>query len=71
MKKIAKQLTGVIKKTERTFENDSNYNELKEAVEQYNELIKLGVIKKRGYGLMSIDQTDIKQPTFNSIISWR
>lgn len=43
-----------------------NYEELRAAADSYNEMVKLGIIKKRGYSLLSIDQANIKQPAFNS-----
>ncbi len=66
MKKITEQVIKIIDDTENDFEDESNYKELMEASEKYNKMVKLGIVKKRGYNLLSIDQTDIKQPTFNS-----
>lgn len=66
MEKIDKQIIKIIDDTEKDFKGETNYEELREASEIYNEMIKLGIIKKRGYNLFSIDQTDIKQLTFNS-----
>lgn len=66
MKKIIEQITKIISNTEDDFKGDSNYEELKDASEKYNEMVRLGIIKKKGYNLLSIDQTNIKQPSFNS-----
>ncbi len=66
MGKISEQIIKIISDTEKDFEGKINYEELRKASESYNEMVKMGVIKKRGYNLLSIDQTNIKQPTFNS-----
>ncbi|HBI23388.1 MAG TPA: hypothetical protein DDX84_04110 [Nitrospiraceae bacterium] len=66
MEKISEQIIKIIGDTEKDFEGKSNYEELRKASESYNEMVKMGLIKKRGYNLLSIDQTNIKQPTFNS-----
>ena len=66
MEKISEQIIKIISDTEKNFEGEINYEELRKASENYNEMVKMGVIKKRGYNLLSIDQTNIKQPTFNS-----
>lgn len=66
MEKITEQVIRIIGNTEKGFEGENNYEELKEASERYNEMIKLGIFKKKGYNLLSIDQTNIKQPAFNS-----
>jgi len=66
MEKISEQIIKIISDTEKNFEGEINYEELRKASESYNEMVKMGVIKKRGYNLLSIDQTNIKQPTFNS-----
>ena len=66
MEKISEQIIKIISDTEKNFEGEINYEELRKASESYNEMVKMGVIKKRGYNLISIDQTNIKQPTFNS-----
>ncbi|MBM4055488.1 MAG: hypothetical protein FJ264_12670 [Planctomycetes bacterium] len=66
MEKIDKQIIKIIDDTEKDFKGETNYEDLREASEIYKEMIKLGIIKKRGYSLLSIDQTNIKQPTFNS-----
>ena len=66
MEKISEQIIKIISVTEKDFEGEINYEELRKASESYNEMVKMGVIKKRGYNLLSIDQTNIKQPTFNS-----
>lgn len=66
MEKISEQINKIIIDAEKNFESKINYEELRKASESYNEMVKMGVIKKRGYNLLSIDQTNIKQPTFNS-----
>ena len=66
MEKISEQIIKIISDTEKNFESEINYEELRKASESYNEMVKMGLIKKRGYNLISIDQTNIKQPTFNS-----
>jgi len=66
MEKISEQIIKIISDTEKNFEGEINYEELRKASESYNEMVKMGLIKKRGYNLISIDQTNIKQPTFNS-----
>jgi hypothetical protein len=66
MERIVDQISRVIDNTINDFEGDTNYNDLKEASDNYNELARLGIIKKKGYSLLSIDRTNIKQPTFNS-----
>jgi hypothetical protein len=66
MEKISKQIIKIIDDTEKDFKGETNYEELREASERYNEMIKLGIIKKRGYNLLSIDHANIKQPTCNS-----
>ena len=66
MEKISEQIIKIISDTEKNFEGEINYEELRKASESYNEMVKMGVIKKRGYNLLSIDQTNINQPTFNS-----
>ena len=66
MEKISEQIIKIISDTEKNFEGEINYEELRKASESYNEMVKMGVIKKRGYNLLSLDQTNIKQPTFNS-----
>ena len=66
MEKISEQIIKIIGDTEKDLEGKSNYEELRKASESYNEMVKMGLIKKRGYNLISIDQTNIKQPTFNS-----
>ncbi len=66
MEKIDKQISKIIDDTEKDFKGETNYEELREASESYNEMVRMGIIKKRGYNLLSIDQTNIKQPTFNS-----
>ena len=66
MEKISEQIIKLIGDSEKDFEGETNYEELREASERYNEMVKLGIIKKRGYSLLSIDQANIKQPTFNS-----
>ena len=66
MEKISEQIIKIISDTEKNFEGEINYEELRKAFESYNEMVKMGVIKKRGYNLLSIDQTNINQPTFNS-----
>lgn len=65
MEKISEQIIKIISNTERNFEGEANYEELKKAAESYNEMIKMGIIKKRGYNLLSIDQVN-KQPAYNS-----
>ena len=66
MEKICEQLIKIISDTEKNLKGEFNYEELRKAAESYNEMVKMGIIKKRGYNLLSIDQTNIKNPTFNS-----
>lgn len=66
MEKLSEQITKVADDFEKEFAGDINYEELRAASENYNEMVKLGILKKRGYSLLSIDQTNIKQPAFNS-----
>lgn len=66
MEKISEELSKLIDETEKDFEGDNNYKELKDAVDKYNDMLKQGIIKKRGYNLLSIDQANIKHPIFNS-----
>lgn len=66
MEKISEQINKIIIDAEKNFEGEIDYEELRKASESYNEMVKMGVIKKRGYNLLSIDQTTINQPTFNS-----
>ena len=66
MEKISEQIIKIISDAEKNFKGEVAYEELRKASESYNEMVKMGVIKKRGYNLLSIDQTNIKQPTFNS-----
>lgn len=66
MEKISEQIIEIINGTEKKFKGSSNFEELRKASEIYNEMLKMGIIKKRGYNLLSIDQTNIKHPTFNT-----
>ncbi len=66
MEKISEQIIKLIGDAEKDFAGEINYEELRAAVDSYNEMVKLGITKKRGYSLLSIDQANIKQPAFNS-----
>lgn len=66
MEKISEQIIKIISDAEKNFKGEAAYEELRKASENYNEMVKMGVIKKRGYNLLSIDQTNINQLTFNS-----
>ncbi|OGV98015.1 MAG: hypothetical protein A2Z59_06190 [Nitrospinae bacterium RIFCSPLOWO2_02_39_17] len=66
METLSEQITKLASDFEKEFEGEINYEELRAAAESYNEMVKLGIIKKRGYSLLSIDQTNIRQPAFNS-----
>lgn len=66
MEKISEQITKLIGDSEKDFAGEINYEELRAAADSFNEMVKLGIIKKRGYSLLSIDQANIKQPVFNS-----
>lgn len=65
MELISEQIVKLICDAENDFAGEINYEELKEASDSYNEMVKLGIVKKRGYSLLSIDQANIKQPSFN------
>jgi hypothetical protein len=67
MEKIDEQVSKIITDDEEKFKDEKHYEELKEALIIYNEMLKSGIIKKRGYNLISIDQINIKQPVFNSV----
>ena len=66
METLSEQITKLASDFEKELEGEINYEELRAAAESYNEMVKLGIIKKRGYSLLSIDQTNIRQPAFNS-----
>jgi hypothetical protein len=66
MNNITENITEVIETNKDKFEATKNFRELEKALEEYNEMLKLGIIKKRGYNLISIGQTDINQPSFNT-----
>lgn len=66
MEKISEQIIKLIGDAEKDFAGEINYEELRAAADSYNEMVKLGITKKRGYSLLSIDQANIKQPAFNS-----
>lgn len=66
MEKISEQITKLVGDFEKEFEGEINYEELRAAADSFNEMVKLGILKKRGYNLLSIDQTNIRQPAFNS-----
>ncbi len=65
MEKISEQIAKLVEDSERNFENDTSYEELREASEYFDEMVKQGIVKKRGYNLLSIDQNNIIQPSFN------
>ncbi len=65
MEKLSDQIKQISFDFEKGLEGDSNYEELKSASENYKEMVKEGIIKERGYTLLSIEQTDVIQPLFN------
>ncbi len=66
MENISEKLSKILDDTENEFVGDNNYKELKDAVDKYNDMLRQGIVKKRGYNLLSIDQANIKHPLFNS-----
>lgn len=66
MGRIADNLADTIADYEKEFEKEPNYHDLNEAVIEYHEMLRLAIVKEKGYNLIRIDQTDIKPPSFNS-----
>jgi len=64
----------IVKKIETTldiesikFLNDKNLESYEKALIEFNELVRTGKTKKRGYNLMTIDSKKTLQTTFFSI----
>ncbi|MGR3220049.1 MAG: hypothetical protein ACUZ8H_09575 [Candidatus Anammoxibacter sp.] len=64
MKSIKDKVIDTVNDNVAFFEKNDNYQDLKDALEKYNEMLSSGITKKRGYNLLSVDQSNINQPSF-------
>lgn len=67
-KKIADELSLIIKNTPTTFD-ENTFLSLDKANDLYNDLIDRGIIKKRGYTLKGIDESSVFNIPNNNFLS--
>ena len=65
MENIVENLQQTIKKIEHSFENNSKLKEFEKASIQFEELVKKGLVQRRGYNLMSITDMHLHRLEFN------
>lgn len=65
-KKIEERLKESIRIAEKTFEDDQ-IKEFQETVSRFNKLVREGIVKERGYNLLSVsDHMSLRKITFNT-----
>lgn len=60
MKTVEKQFIEQVESLRRKFAKDVKVNEFEKTSEQFDELVERGVVKKRGYNLLSPTDLHIK-----------
>lgn len=66
MQSIDKRLIKIVDSESKKFKNDLKANDYVKADKEFEELVKKGVAKKRGYNLMSVEDFPSKSYSINS-----
>jgi hypothetical protein len=70
MNKISSQLQEVKdKKDVKEISGEKSYEQYQEWTAEFNRLVELGVMRKRGFRLRSISDTPVQTPRFNEGIT--
>jgi ribosomal protein S20 len=64
--KITNDLKKIIEREERKFKNDDTMNSFKEASKEFDKLVEEGIVKRRGYNLITIEEKHLRQYSINS-----
>ena len=71
MKTIETTLLNVIETESKKYENSERVNSLKDSSKEFEILIQKGLITKRGYNLLSVEDVLLKRISFNKQYSNR
>lgn len=63
---LTKKLEKVLEKEKARLEKEETLEKFEKAAEEFEEMIKKGLVKRRGYNLMTIDNKHLNGCTFNS-----
>ena len=66
---IDKKVSEVIVKMDEQFQSDKAFKSIEQANILYEEMVKMGLIKKKGYNLASIVDIHLNTPVFNVVSS--
>ncbi len=62
---ITQKLQNTLKEQAQKFEADSKIKEYEDAIIFFEKLVEEGLVKRRGYNLMTIDKAHLTGHTFN------
>lgn len=66
---IDKKVSEVIVKMDEQFQSDKAFKSIEQANILYEKMVKMGLIKKKGYNLASIVDIHLNTPVFNVVSS--
>ena len=66
---IDKKVSEVIVKMDKQFQSDKAFKSIEQANILYEEMVKMGLIKRKGYNLASIVEIHLNTPAFNTFSS--
>lgn len=63
---ITDKLKETLKEQSEKLKDDKKVKEFEEASEEFDKLVESGIISKRGYTLLSIDEAHLRRSSFNT-----